>query len=733
MKYSFAFILVLLSGMIVARNSQIGSQFFSSTSDSLFTPVNFKVDSLTALATWDNPSIVILDENFESPDFLPAGWQSISVGASDWVVTDDATSINMLINEHSRYIASSDFNAGQFNNGCCDRLITPFLDLSQTDSATLIFNSFFSGAFNEKASVEISLDAGVTWQVLSNLEPDQSYLNDWKRIKIDLSEFAGEVGNDSVLICFHADDSGQQASGWALDDIKVEAFVKTIVNYSVWLNDTYAGYTTHPYWQFDRDTLQFGQLYKAEVAANYLFGQSQHDSINFWNKYLPFPYGLQASVNMSGVIITWHPPVFGNTGLESHLLNYKLYANDSLIAVLPVTENSYWFFTSDQREYCFMLTAVYDLSSLGYPNQIGESSPAGPACVQVYYCCILPFFEDWASATFTLNNWQAGPNWVISPTEGIPLPCARFNRNPALVNYSSPLEMFPVTAPSGTATPHDVFLEFDMALEDSLANGTESLSFQYKETGGEWITIASFTNQGNMAWTHFEYPLNYPHHTSTIHFKIVASGVNSLNIDHWLVDNIVLQIKYSLNPPLNLTATEGPSFPNELFIEWNTPLDTLVYKSTSGVTDLMQYDLYRRCRFPQPGNWALIASTTTNWYDDMNLPSNCYDYYVVAVYKEGGESSNVDSLNCIAVGQAEVAKTGIRLYPNPTHDLLKIELEEYVVDATIINSYGEIIRTPAIKPSSKLTFNVADLPPGIYALKFLLANGNFLTRTFIKS
>ena len=43
-------------------------------------PYNFKVDSVSLLATWESPKIILLNEDFEGDTFPPAGWIATSLG-----------------------------------------------------------------------------------------------------------------------------------------------------------------------------------------------------------------------------------------------------------------------------------------------------------------------------------------------------------------------------------------------------------------------------------------------------------------------------------------------------------------------------------------------------------------------------------------------------------------------------------------------------------------------------
>jgi hypothetical protein len=49
-------------------------------SESKYPPTGQTVDPLTLRATWNEPLLTELDEDFEDPVFPPAGWQALSLG-----------------------------------------------------------------------------------------------------------------------------------------------------------------------------------------------------------------------------------------------------------------------------------------------------------------------------------------------------------------------------------------------------------------------------------------------------------------------------------------------------------------------------------------------------------------------------------------------------------------------------------------------------------------------------
>jgi len=130
---------------------------------------NLSVDPLTSLATWDEPLITQLPiETFEDPMFPPDGWQATTLGAG-WFRTDDGGSSSFPIPAGDGFYACDNDNAagtGPAGDGSMDYLITPKMDLRESDNFNLYFDHYFDGGYGDTATVEYSLDAGATWEVL---------------------------------------------------------------------------------------------------------------------------------------------------------------------------------------------------------------------------------------------------------------------------------------------------------------------------------------------------------------------------------------------------------------------------------------------------------------------------------------------------------------------------------------------------------------------------------------
>jgi hypothetical protein len=274
-------------------------------SEKKYPPTCLDVDPLTLKATWCKPLITALDENFEDPVFPPAGWQALSEQVG-WERTNNGSSGGWIIPPWDSYYAMTNDDAvgGGPGNGCCDYLITPAVDLRESEDYQLTFDSFYDGANGQLAFVEYSVDAGETWELFAELVPDSG----WTNLELDLGPFSGLAGPPQIWFAFHADDAGEWASGWAIDNVKIRV-PETPANYIdfwVFLDTTHVGVTTGTIWDFA--PLMYGQTYSASVAARYTSGLSAKDYFTFSCEYLFPPDSLTATAPDDAAILVWDPP-----------------------------------------------------------------------------------------------------------------------------------------------------------------------------------------------------------------------------------------------------------------------------------------------------------------------------------------------------------------------------------------------------------------------------------------
>ena len=173
---------------------------------------------LSSISTFSQT--ILLDETFDGPG-LPTGWsQTTNATDGGWLqgTHTDLQSMYWPIASHGNIIATND-------DACdCDKsvdyLITPPLDLSGSDPAVLQFQNYFDGGSlfggTELATVEYSLDSGVSWALLQTITGTDD--GAWDAQSVSLSSL---MGNANVLLGFHYFDDNNWLFGWGIDDVLV--------------------------------------------------------------------------------------------------------------------------------------------------------------------------------------------------------------------------------------------------------------------------------------------------------------------------------------------------------------------------------------------------------------------------------------------------------------------------------------------------------------------------------
>ncbi len=269
-----------------------------------YPPRKLWVDPLSSYAYWDYPIVTAIQEDFDGSQFLPAGWQTLSQGIG-WSLTTDGSSANWTIPPwDSQYACANDDAAGSGNNGCCDYLVTPALDLRESGGFSLMFDSYFDAAFGQLAFVEFSVDAGNTWYILHALS---AFPGAWDQLEIDLSNYSGANGPYPFWLAFHTDDNGEWASGWAIDNVEVSNGSAEPIDFYMFLDGAFVGSTVQTSYQYL--WLTYGVSYEASVAARYTSGLSDKVYYNYVSTYLTPPRNLDGESFDDAVHIWWEPPL----------------------------------------------------------------------------------------------------------------------------------------------------------------------------------------------------------------------------------------------------------------------------------------------------------------------------------------------------------------------------------------------------------------------------------------
>lgn len=511
---------------------------------------------------WEGPRKTLLTQDFEDGTFPPAGWQATSNSVVGWFGSMNGGSVYFVVPQHTTFAIANDDLAGGTNNGCCDYLITPTLDLSVCEGFKLSFDSYFNGNNGQKATVEMSNDNGTSWSLVQEMD----HFPNWQQVEIDLSTYSGSGGLSSVKFAFHADDQGNQASGWAVDNVKVFSDSMSVINYTVLLDQNLLANTTEPTYAIDPSIIQFGTTYNFCVNANYTAGQHADTCVLYNCYYLYPPDNLQASASDSGILFTWQLPLGPAT-----CTGYNLYIDGNIVAGFPVSQSSY-FFPIEFGEACIELTARHDITMYGFPGQIAESIKTS-ACGFVDTGFDLPFDEDFSSGSLTLNKWTSGNGWSITGQAGNAAPSVKYEAGKATGSYSSVLTSWYFNSMGYDDCPSIVGsrLAYNIKLNDVIASGTEELIVELLTDNGI-VELKRYKNEGSFNWLQEDMEITQKILDYNFQVRFRTEGTNPQNIQAWYIDNINIYnyISDYWNGYLEVSAVRQGNPENDILVSWNS-------------------------------------------------------------------------------------------------------------------------------------------------------------------
>jgi hypothetical protein len=344
---------------------------------------------------------------------------------------------------------------------------------------------------------------------------------------------------------------------------------RSFTGYAVFLDGILQGNTFDTSFVFE--PLVYGQSYLAGVAAVYTSGYSEVDTCRFTSGFLFPPQNLTAEtlplVDYS--FLTWEAPENPQYPGQAvpGLIEYRIYRNQELIAEIASDTTEFYDLNLPPARYSYEISAVYDLTSYGFPSQTGESMKTGPEEVHIIYGYELPFTENFNAGLFETNQWTVeGTNWRIAGQEGNPAPAVEFFYSPVQTDYALSLSSFWI---NGTGYIDGKFyLDFDLKLDDVNVTGDESLLVEVFN-GSAWVNVATYTAEGDMPWEMKHIDITNQAKNNVFRVRFNAKGVNTLDIFNWLIDNIhvyrVCEPVYDLNSAIY--------FPNldQIILTWEAP------------------------------------------------------------------------------------------------------------------------------------------------------------------
>lgn len=637
----------------------------------LYMPRNLNVDSVTGMASWQEPMVTALLDGFDEMNIYLNGWQMLSNG-NGWIQTDDGGSAGFFIpSTGSTYMCVNDHAGGAGNNGCCDMLITPELDLCESDDYILGFDSYFTGVLGQTATVEYSVDNGQSWTVLYTLDPAAGV---WEYIEIDLTAVCGVNAYESINFSFHADDGGGVASGWAIDNVDIRAGNANASSYYVYLDGLFM--STADTTNFQYSGLSYGQTYVASTAALYDCGLSEATAEIFTSGYLAPPTYLEADSSGQDAELLWVFDTASILGVMPDVFGFYVYRDSVEIAFVPYTGQDTTCYTDEALDpmcYDYHVSTVYDVSSYGLASDTAQSLYTGPEEVCIYYGENMPVFEDWGSGSFG-SFWDPGDNWVINGQHGNDPPCAEFTWDPIMQDYSSGLISSAINGISGNAKndPYidgQFILKFDVFLDNVNATGNEFLKVEVWSEG-EWNLVFQFSNSnGNIDWETTEVDITRFALGHIFKIRFMAEGQVSSDILSWYIDNISLErVCY---PPYDMMIV--PVAEDAIYVNWRPP-DTGSLVSDTWI---------RWDNGTSNGGIGLTGggtfSVASHWDADMLIPYNGY-----SITKMQFVPGELVSATDYTLKIWEGPDAGELLYEEPVNNLVYGQWNEIVLSIPVM-------------------------------------------------
>ncbi len=342
----------------------------------VYPPRHINVDPVSSMLTWDDPLMASVDEVFSGIQFPPSYWYANSNGAG-WFRSNAGGSSGFPVPPHDGYYAvvNNDL-AGEGNDGCCDSLARIMVNLRYRDHFYLHFDSYFTGDDGQTGTVFYSTDLGITWDTLYEMTPDTS----WQQIDIDLSFLSGYSGYDNAAFLFLANDHGQSGSGWAVDNVLVEAGRFYPEKYMLYIGgkpvDDSIPADTNSFYIPD---LEYGENYVVNFGA-YACCRWAHQYFSFNSAFLPPCENFKAHFDENDLTLSasWTVPTL-NDSVAKGLTRFNVYMDNEIAGTIPyggqgigdtITLNDIDF-TSGEHELC--VQANYDLTPYGFPGETGES------------------------------------------------------------------------------------------------------------------------------------------------------------------------------------------------------------------------------------------------------------------------------------------------------------------------------------------------------------------------
>ena len=554
MRRLFYFSTTLLFAMVLSSFSVKSDGLMMADGNSHPPVSGLNIDSVSLLLSWQKPIIIdtAFFDDFASGSFATHGW------------TYDEPHWTMHMSEGNPEPSAS-FMSQQLQFFQSAMLTSPETEASGNAFLLNYDISFNTDTVISNDQMYVEVLEGSQWNTVRLYNGDKGSIA-WISVSVDITNF---IEPESKVRFRGRKNIGlNQNTYWLIDNVTLlDVFSDLPVTaYHIYLQNELIGTTSSTFYEIPPSLLNYGQNYLVGVEAVYEGGVSLREEVAFTSAYLDPPKNLQGVSVVQNVTLSWENPELH----ANNIAGFKLYRNNALVDSLDADTFIYSETIQVPGIHQYTITAVYDLLPYGFSG-FGESLPCVAAHVSVNnFGKPVPYFEGWDDAGFATAEWIKGgnnpENWKITTMFGNPAPAAEFSWNPPVADYEAW-----IMSPAINAFPYncaEISLEFDLKLQDNLADENEELLVQvYKH--GFWITVKKFKNAGSFDWETHKVAV-YNGTGETFYIRFLARGENSSGITRWLIDNI--HAFGECRPPFIVDAycPDWPVYQN-FYIFWDKP------------------------------------------------------------------------------------------------------------------------------------------------------------------
>ena len=478
--------------------------------ENAFPPTNLYVDPLTSIATWDPALITQLPlEDFEGEEFPPEGWQVKQVDTWGWM-RDTIGGSNFTVPEGDGFFAINYSTTDSLATNVY--IITPEMDMRQSDTYKLYFDHYFTGENGTEASIRYSTDNGLTWELYQEIAPVSGFA--WEPIEVDLSPLSGfETGLEKVWLAFYCTDHGSIGSGWAIDNVSIHDGPAPIRGYYIYLDDHFIAETSVAPTTYTFTDLVYGQYYKASVRTLYTCGLSMPIEYYFTSTYLYPPRNLHDSYlqDTDEVPLFWLPPKKITEGDAAANRDYPKYSIQKSKIEWGTVSNTLAFNRSSAGDIVKESSGLRD-----YGDVVDEVSPQGVqpwgVCFDGEYLYVTdPFGNagtvinqinlDGSPTGYTIDGSAGAPAWVADmASDGEFIYACNMGGDNAIKVYNINTGDLVNTITGSWAGTAQRGLAHDSANMEFYIGGWSSNNIWRTDENGATIDESGFAGVSGLAW-----------------------------------------------------------------------------------------------------------------------------------------------------------------------------------------------------------------------------------------